>query len=80
MKRRHEYLFRQRRGSAPAAVPLALPHERDEAAERDLPQREVVVQAHADVAAGQVDTDSYTRIAPITAPASTLRGGVRRRP
>jgi len=80
MKRRFDALFRQRRRSAQTDVPLAMPHERDEAVERDLPRREVVVQAHADIASGQVDTDNYTRMAPLTAPASTRRGGMRRRP
>ncbi len=80
MKRRYAALFRQRRRSAQTTEALALPHERDEAAERDLPRREVVVQAHRDLASGQVDTDNYTRAAPITSPASTRRGGMRRRP
>ncbi|MFO1397702.1 MAG: hypothetical protein U1F48_11625 [Burkholderiales bacterium] len=80
MKRRYDSLFRQRRRRVQDAVPLAMPHERDEAAERDLPRREVVVQAHRDLAQGQVDTDNYTRVAPITAPVSTRRGGMRRRP
>ena len=80
MKRRYDSLFRQRRRRVQDAVPLAMPHERDEAAERDQPRREVVVQAHRDLAQGQVDTDNYTRVAPITAPVSTRRGGMRRRP
>ncbi len=80
MKHRYDALFRQRRRSGQTDVPLAMPHERDEAVERDLPQQEVVVQAHADLAAGQVDTDNYTRIAPVTTPGSLRRGGVRRRP
>lgn len=80
MKRRYDSLFRQRRRRVQDAVPLAMPHERDGAAERDLPRREVVVQAHRDLAQGQVDTDNYTRVAPITAPVSTRRGGMRRRP
>lgn len=79
MKRRTEMLFRGRRRSEPTPAPLAMPHERDEAVERDLPRQELMVQAHADVAGGQVDTDNYTRIAPVTAPVSTRRGGVRRR-
>lgn len=80
MKRRYDDLFRQRRRSGQTQAPLAMPHERDEAAERDLPRREVVTQAHADLASGQVDTDNYTRAAPLTAPVSTRRGGLRRRP
>lgn len=79
MKRRHRLLFRQDRRSAQTDVPLAMPHERDESPERDLPQNEVVAQAHEDLAAGQVDTDNYTRAAPLTSPVSTRRGGARRR-
>lgn len=80
MKRRYDALFRERRRSGRTHEPLAMPHERDEAAERDLPRREVIAQAHADLAEGQVDTDNYTRVAPLTAPVSTRRGGIRRRP
>ena len=82
MKRRFESFFhlRRRRAQRAVAAPLAMPHERDEAAERDLPRQEVVVQAHHDLAQGQVDTDNYTRAAPLTAPVSTRRGGMRRRP
>ena len=76
---------RRLRGPRPAS-PVAdcmLPHERDESpadpAQRGAPHDEIAI-AERDLREGQVDTDNYTRVAPITAPVSTRRGGMRRRP
>jgi len=80
VKRRFDHLLRQQRRSGRTDRALTMPHERDEAPETDLPRQAVVEQAHHDVERGLVDTDNYTRIAPVTSPVSTRRGGVRRRP
>jgi hypothetical protein len=47
--------------AAPGATPL-LPHEHDEKAEGGAAATGVIRQAARDVAAGQVDTDNYTRV------------------
>ena len=44
---------------------LKLPHEHDESPEASRVQRPVMRQAARDVAAGQVDTDNYSRAATI---------------
>ncbi|MEO8506202.1 MAG: hypothetical protein ABI593_01075 [Betaproteobacteria bacterium] len=52
---------RDTEAAAPGATPL-LPHEHDENAESGAPATGVSRQAARDVAAGQVDTDNYTRV------------------
>jgi hypothetical protein len=50
-----------------------LPHEHDEKAESGAPTQGVIRQAARDVAAGQVDTDNYTRVRQAAA-AATRKG------
>lgn len=60
----------------PLPVPrrrLKLPHEHDESAEPSSEQDRVVRQAARDVAAGQVDTDNYSRAAAIAQAAPKKR-------
>jgi hypothetical protein len=79
VKRRDLRVIRKRPCAAGSTAPLAMPHERDESPEQDLPHSAVVEQAHRDVTGGLVDTDNYTRTAANAAPGSLRRGGVRRR-
>lgn len=52
---------RDSEAAAPGATPL-LPHEHDEKAESGAPATTIIRQAARDLAAGQVDTDNYTRV------------------
>lgn len=57
---------RHRRVVPPDAATPRLPHDRDELPETQGAPRRIIAQAHADLAAGRVDTDNYTRAREIT--------------
>ena len=55
-----------------------LPHERDESPETEDAPRAIIAQAEADIAAGRVDTDNYTRAREVTRHALAGRRRTRR--
>lgn len=67
---------RDTEAASPGTTPL-LPHEHDENAESGAAATGVIRQAARDLAAGQVDTDNYTRVRG-SAAAAARRG--RRKP
>jgi hypothetical protein len=71
MKRRARKPPGERDRGSVANIPL--PHERDEMVDPDTRVRPVIVQAADDLAAGQVDTDNYTRVAESAAQATSKR-------
>lgn len=72
MKRKHPARPRQGAGTVNpvSAGPLALPHEHDQVPEQRKgaghSHQPEVAQAARDLAAGQVDTDNYTRARAVT--------------